>query len=129
MTIRIWVEFYSYLLRRTVRPVIRFKHVLRDGQLGRFYAVHAAAKLINGYMELRVAARNCDCLRVDWPMVGWGGPAQSDRSGDGTPMGKANTTCRRRGEGKQMEIMLHGALQVVEHEMDPSGKKTQQKAV
>ncbi|KAJ7855612.1 hypothetical protein B0H14DRAFT_2579272 [Mycena olivaceomarginata] len=38
----------SYLLRRTV---IRFKHVLRDGQLGRFYAVHAAAKLINGYME------------------------------------------------------------------------------
>ncbi|KAJ7830718.1 hypothetical protein B0H14DRAFT_3143422 [Mycena olivaceomarginata] len=33
-----------YLLRQTVRPVKRFKNLLRDSQLGEFYAVHAAAK-------------------------------------------------------------------------------------
>jgi hypothetical protein len=44
LTVRIWVEFYSYLLRQTVRPVKRFKNLLQDSQLGEFYAVHTAAK-------------------------------------------------------------------------------------
>ncbi|KAJ7344083.1 hypothetical protein DFH08DRAFT_810612 [Mycena albidolilacea] len=32
------------------------------------------------------------------------------KNGDGPPMGQANTICRRRGEGKQMEILLHGVI-------------------
>ncbi|KAJ7675305.1 hypothetical protein B0H14DRAFT_2656515 [Mycena olivaceomarginata] len=120
MTIRIWVEFYSYLLRRTVRPVIRFKHVLRDGQLGRFYAVHAAAKLIKRYMELRIAedfvnerlmaaaavggllrgtAIACGLIGR-W--FGWGGPALSDRSGDAHQWGSQHDMQEKR-RGKQME--------------------------